>query len=274
MEAFLQFAFLRHAVFAALLSAVACGVIGTLVVVNRLSSLAGGIAHACFGGLGLAFLAGFDPVAGALVFGLASSVGIGTVTLRAPERADAAVAAMWAVGMALGLVFVKLAPGYAPDLLSYLFGSILAVSAGDLWFLAGAGLVVLLFVAGLFKELRAISYDPEYARTRGLPTGMLYIALLCVTGCVVVALMRSVGLIMVIAMLSIPPSIARIYTRSLGWMMALSSVLSALFGITGIALSWWLDIPAGAAIILSAAAGYALASVTSRLGRRKSIQAG
>jgi zinc transport system permease protein len=269
MEAFLQFAFLRHAVLAAVLSAVACGVVGTLVVVNRLSSLAGGIAHACFGGLGLAFLAGFDPVLGALAFGLASSVGIGTVTLRAPQRADAAVAAMWAVGMALGLVFVKLAPGYAPDLLSYLFGSILAVSPGDLWFLAAAGLIVLLFVTGLYKELRAISFDPGYARTRGLPVGALYIALLCVTGCAVVALMRTVGLIMVIAMLSIPPSIARIYCRSLGWMMVLSSALCALFGIAGIALAWWLDIPAGAAIILSAAAGYALTSCVSALRHRK-----
>lgn len=259
IEALQQYAFLQNALAAILLGSIACGIVGSLVVVNRLSSLAGGVAHACFGGLGLAFLLGVPPTAGALAFGLASALGIGAASTRWRESADAAIAAIWAGGMALGLVFVQLSPGYAPDLMSYLFGSILAVPSGDLALFAAVDAGVLAFVLVLYRSLVTVSFDPEFGRTRGLRADSIFLVFLCLVGVTIVLLMRAVGLLLVIALLAIPPSTARIFVRRLPSMMALSCLLTAAEGIAGLAIAWELNIPAGAAIILVAGVVYVLA---------------
>lgn len=260
LEALAQYGFLQNALAAILLGSIACGIVGTLVVVNRLSSLAGGVAHACFGGLGLAFLVGAPPTAGALLFGLASSLGIGAASSRWRESADSAIAAIWAGGMAMGLVFIQLAPGYAPDLMSYLFGSILAVPRGDLVLFAAVDALVLVFVVVTYRSLVAVSFDPEFARTRGLKTDMVFLAFLCLVGITIVLLMRAVGLLLVIALLTIPPSTARLFVRRLPAMMLLSCTLTAAEGVAGLAAAWSLDIPAGASIILVAGVVYLLSA--------------
>jgi len=263
-----HYVFLQNAVAVLVLGSVVCGVVGTLVVVNRLSTLAGGVAHACFGGVGLSYLLGAPPAAGALAFGLASALGIGAVSARWRDASDAAIAAIWAGGMALGLIFIQLAPGYAPDLMSYLFGSVLAVPRADLALFVAVDAIVLAFVVILYRSLVAASFDPEFGRTRGMKSDAIFLAFLCLVGVSVVLLMRAVGLLLVIALLAIPPSTVRIFVHRLPALMAVSCLLTALEGIAGLVLAWELDIPAGASIILVAGVVYVAAAGLGRRGRR------
>ena len=250
VEALVRYTFLQHAFAAALLGAVAAGLVGTLVSVNRMSSLAGSVAHASFGGLGLAYAAAIPHLLGALLFSLLSAVGIGVISLRYRDRADTAIAAFWAIGMATGLVLIKLAGGYAGDLMSYLFGSIMAVPGRDLLLMALLDVLVILFVAGFFRELVAISYDPEFSRVQGIRVNLLFMMFLCVVALTVVMLIRVVGLIMVIAMLTIPPAIARMFIHRMGRMMVTSAAIAAALSIGGLVLSWYTGLQGGAVIIL------------------------
>jgi zinc transport system permease protein len=256
VEALIQYTFLQNAFAAALLGALAAGLVGTLVSVNRMSSLAGSVAHASFGGLGLAYAASFPHLLGALLFSLVSALGIGVISLRYRERADTAIAAFWALGMAAGLVLIKLSGGYAVDLMSYLFGSIMAVPGRDLLLMALLDVVVLLFVTGFFGELVAISYDSEFSRVQGIRVGLLFMMFLCVVALTVVMLIRVVGLIMVIAMLTIPPAIARMFVGRMGRMMVVSAVIASVLSVAGLTLAWYTGLQGGPMIILLSGAVY------------------
>ncbi|MBN1433916.1 metal ABC transporter permease [Candidatus Fermentibacterales bacterium] len=262
-------AFMQNAIAAAMLGSIACGVVGTLVVVNRMSALTGSIAHAAFGGLGLSYLVGIHPLAGAALFSLGSGLGIGAISSCNPKRSDTVIAAFWAIGMALGLVFIRLAPGYAVDLMSYLFGSILSVTRSDLLLMASLDVVILALVGALFRRLVAVSYDPEFARANGLRVRALFMLMVCLTALSVVMLVRIAGLIMVIAMMTIPASVARLFLRTVRAMMILSVALSAAFMLAGLALAWVLDLPTGAVIILVSGLVYFLALLAARTGRAR-----
>ncbi|MDA8127062.1 MAG: metal ABC transporter permease [Deltaproteobacteria bacterium] len=261
----LQLEFVRNALIAGVLVSIVCGVIGTLVVVNRIVFLAGGIAHAAYGGIGLAFFMGWPYAVGTTGVALLSAGVMASVTLKARHRADAAVGVIWAVGMAAGVILLDLTPGYNVDLMSYLFGSILAVPAADLWQMAVAGSLVLLVVGWYYNDFLAMSYDDEFARLRNVPVTFLHFLLLAMVALTVVMIIRVVGLILVIALLTIPPFIAERFTGSLRAMMALSALLSGLFTVTGLWLSYLLDLTSGATIILVAAAGFFLAELWQRL---------
>lgn len=260
-----SYTFMQNALAVSLLASVAAGVIGTLISVNRMSALAGSIAHASFGGLGLAYVAGFDPLLGAMGMAVASSLGIAAVSSRGKRRTGTAMAAVWATGMAAGLILIKLSGTYAADLMSWLFGSLLAVSSTDILYAGILNGVVLLLVIAFYKEFLAVSYDPEFSRLQGVPVTLFRVVFLVMTALTAVLLMRITGLIMVIAMLAIPPAIAEMFTGSLWKMMVLSSVLAALFNISGLIASWRLDLPPGAVIILIAATFYTAALVIERL---------
>lgn len=251
--------FMRNALIAGILVSVACGVIGTLVVLNRIVFLSGGIAHAAYGGVGLAYYLGIDPVIGAVVFSLVAALGMGVVQRKTRQRADTLIGVMWAVGMAFGIIFINLSPGYKADLMSYLFGSILAVSHLDLWvMLAVAALVVLL--AGLFyKDFLAISFDEIFARVRNLPVDALYLMMIAMIGLTVVVAMRVVGLIMIIALLTIPPAIANLFLKSMWKIMLIATGLSVFFTVTGLLLSYYFNFTSGATIILVAGVAYLIA---------------
>ena len=267
----LQLEFVRNAVMAGLLVSLVCGVIGTLVVVNRIVFLAGGIAHAAYGGIGLAFFMGWPYMAGTLGFSLCSAGVMAAVTLKAKHRADAMVGIIWAVGMAVGVILLDLTPGYNADLMSYLFGSILAAPASDLWQMGLMAILVIAVVVYYYHDFLAMSYDDEFARLRGVPVTFLYCLLLGMIAVTVVMIIRVVGLILVIALLTIPPFIAEKFTGSLKTMMAVSSVLSALFTLIGLWLSYLLNLTSGATIILVAAAGFIIATLWERWkGRRSS----
>lgn len=257
--------FFQHALLAALLASAACGVMGSLVVVNRLVFLAGGVAHAAYGGVGLAFALGAAVLPTALGFAVAAAMAMAWVALHCRERSDTLVGVMWAGGMACGILLIDLTPGYHVDLMSYLFGSLLTVPAGDLWIMLGLDALILALVGGLYRPLLTMSFDPEFARSRGVPvTALTYLLMALVAGCVVLTV-RVVGLILVIALLTIPPALAERATSTLAGMMALASVLAAGFCLAGLALAYMLDVTSGASIIAVAVAAYAAAMMAGAL---------
>lgn len=250
----LQYEFMRNALLAGLLASIACGLIGTLVVVNRLVFLSGGIAHAAYGGIGLAFFFGLPYILGTLGFSLLAAVVMAAVTLKAKHRSDTVIGVVWAVGMALGVILLDLTPGYNVDLMSYLFGSILTVPVSDLWQMLILSGVIVFIVGFYYNDFLALSYDEEFAQLRGVPVRLLHYVLLAMVALSVVMIIRVVGLILVIALLTIPPYMAEKYSRSLYMMMVLSVLLSVICTTLGLWLSYTFNLTSGATIIMVAAA--------------------
>jgi zinc transport system permease protein len=247
---------MRNALLAGILVSICCGVLGTLVVVNRIVFISGGIAHAAYGGIGIAIYSGIPPLIGASLFSLGVSVVMGIVSVRDKHRADTMIGVMWALGMALGIILIDLAPGYQVDLMSYLFGSIMTVHGTDLWFMALLDGAILVIVFFFYKEFLAMSYDEEFSFVVGIPVKVLYLILLAMISLSVVATIRIVGLILVIALLTIPPFIAEKFTNSLGKMMVLSTLLSVLFTLLGLSFSYRYDLTSGATIIMVAGTAF------------------
>ena len=266
-----SYGFMRNALLAGVLVSIACGIIGTLVVLNRIVFISGGIAHAAYGGVGIAYFLGADPVLGAVGFSLLSSLAMGLVHRKEGQRADTIIGVMWAIGMAIGIIFLSLSPGYKADLMSYLFGSILAVSTMDLWLMAGIALLSLVFMLLFYRQLLALSFDQTFATVRNVPVGPLYLAMITLIGLTVVIAMRVVGLIMVIALLTIPPAIANLYLKDMRAIMALSATLSLLFCTIGLIISYVLNFPSGAVIILVAGLAYVLAALIRSLLLRRQV---
>ena len=248
----LQYEFMQNALIAGLLAAIACGIVGVYVVVKRLVFISGGIAHASFGGIGLGYFLGINPVLGAMFFAIASALGMGLVTKRTKLSEDTAIGIMWAMGMALGIIFIGLSPGYTPDLFSYLFGSILTVPTFDLILMLILDVIIIATVLLLYKEFLLLSFDEEFSTVAGAPTQRLYLLLLCLIALTVVVLIRVVGIILVIALLTIPAALARQFTHNLKKMMLLSILAGAVFTFSGLWLSYLLDLASGATIILVA----------------------
>jgi zinc transport system permease protein len=251
-----QYEFMRNAMTAGLLTSVICGVIGTLVVVNRLVFLSGGIAHAAYGGIGIAFFFGLPYMASTLGFSLAAAMAMAAVTLKAKHRSDTIIGVLWALGMAVGVILLDLTPGYHADLMSYLFGSILTVPTADLWMMLVVAVANISVAAYFYNDYLAMSYDEEFARIRGVPVKGLYFLLIGLLAVSIVMIIQVVGLILVIALLTIPPYIAEKYAQSMMRMMVLSSILSVIFTVTGLYLAFSFDLTSGAAIILVAGAGF------------------
>lgn len=269
----LQFSFFQNAVLGGLMVGVSCGIVGTLVVVNRLVFLSGGMAHTAYGGIGLAFFLGLPYMAGTVGFTIAAAMIVAVLTLKARHRSDTVIGVVWAFGMALGVILIDLTPGYHVDLMGYLFGSILTVSRTELLQMGVMGVVVMALVGFYYTDFLAMSYDPEFARLRGIPVTTLYILLLCMIALSVVMIIRVVGLILVMALLTIPPAISEKHVKSLWMMMVVSALLSCLFILTGLSLSYALNLTSGATIILVSAAGYLIAEVADRVvGKMRSIQ--
>jgi len=268
-ETMFSYDFMRNAVLAGILVSIACGIVGTLVVLNRIVFLSGGIAHAAYGGIGLAFFLRIDPVIGAITFSTLSSLVMGWVQRKTRQRADTLIGVMWAVGMALGIIFINLSPGYKADLMSYLFGSILAVSTVDIWLMLGVSILIIVMVSVFYRLLLAISFDETFARVRNIPVDALYMGMIITIGLTVVVAMRVVGLIMIIALLTIPPAIATLFLKSMWKIMLLASGLSVLFTMIGLLVSYSLNLTSGAAIILVAGLAYFLALTFRSLARRR-----
>ena len=252
-----NFPFLRNALFAGLLSSLLFGILGSVVTVRRIGSLAGAVSHAVLGGIGLALylssslIPGFPPMAGALIFAVLSAVVIGLVSLKAKQREDTVINAIWVIGMSIGLIFLAKTPGYA-DPSTWLFGNILLISNRDLIFMAVLDVVVLTLARLFYAQIEASSFDEEFARTRGVPVDKIFLLLLGLTAVAIVLLQTFVGIVMVIAMLTLPAGCAGVFSRSLGSMMLASCLFSALFSVGGLVSGWFLDLPIGAMTVIIA----------------------
>jgi len=261
----LQFEFMQNALIAGLLASVICGVMGTMVVVNRIVFLSGGIAHAAFGGIGLAFFFGWPYLVGTIGFSVIAALVMAIVTLKAKHRADTIIGVIWAIGMAIGILLLDLTPGYNVDLMSYLFGSILAVPDTDIWLMVGVGAVILAAVIYFYHDYLALSYDEEFAQIRGVKVKTLYILMIVLLALGIVMVIQVVGLILVIALLTIPPYIAEKFSKSLFQMMILSSMLGAFFTVSGLWFSYEFNLTSGASIILVAGIGFLISLGVERL---------
>lgn len=268
MNELLSYGFMRNALLAGVLVSLASGVIGTLVVLKRMVFISGGVAHSAYGGVGLAFYLGVNPVLGALTFSLMASFLMGYIQQKTRQRQDTLIGVMWAIGMAIGITFADLTPGYKADLMSYLFGSILAVTKTDLLLMLAVDILVISLVLLFYKELQAAAFDETFARVRNLPVDLLYILLIAMIGLSVVMLMRVVGLIMIIALLTVPAAIGALYLKNMKHIMWLATGLSLIFTIGGLLVSYYYNLSSGATIILISGGFYLVALALHRYCQR------
>lgn len=267
--------FLRLALYVGALASLAFGIIGTYVVTRRISYLAGAIAHCVFGGIGAGLylqtvvgLKWFDPIYGAFASAILAAVIIGMVSLYSAQREDTVIGALWAVGMAAGLLFVDLTPGYF-DISSYLFGDILLLTQRDVWMVAVLDVVILALSIYFYNTLLAVCFDDEFAKLRGIPVGPFFILLLCLTALTVVLLVRMVGIVMVIALLTLPAAVAGHFARRLWQMMILAVLFCMAFTWSGLALSYTYNLSSGPTIIAIAGIMYLTVLIISRNWKKK-----
>jgi zinc transport system permease protein len=258
-----QHSFLQYALVTGLLASIACGVIGTYVIVRNISYIAGGISHTVLGGIGAALyfktVHGWNwinPIYGAVLSALVAAMIIGVVSLKAKQSTDTVISALWAVGMAGGILFISQTPGYSSDLMSYLFGNILMVNESDLYLLTVLDCIIVLIGLGCYNQFLAVCFDDEFAKVRGLRVDFYFLLLLGLTALTIVLLVTVVGLVMVIALLTLPIAIAGLFSSTLWRMMLLSALFSALFTTGGLVMSYIPDYPPGATTIILAGATY------------------
>jgi zinc transport system permease protein len=255
------YGFFRNAFLAALLMSVACGIVGTYIVSRRMVFISGGITHASFGGVGLGYFLGVPPLAGAAVFAVLAALATENLTRRKIIRNDSIIAIMWSLGMATGIIFVYLTPGYAPNLMSFLFGSIITVNSTDLWLMLALSLVVTGFFAIFYWPILYVSFDEQFARTRGIPVMLLNYVLIILVALTIVLSIRIAGIILVLSILTIPQNIANLFTNRFSSIMIASVVIGFLGSFLGLLISYYMDIPSGACIIFTLVILYLAARV-------------
>lgn len=260
LDALLHYNFLQNALLGAILASIACGIIGTLVVEKKLVMMAGGIAHASFGGIGLGYLLKFSPIIGALFFSVISSLGISTIEAKTKTNTDLLIGMFWSFGMALGIIFISFVPGYPPDMTSYLFGDILTISHLDLIFIGLLDIIIVFFLITLFDYFKAFLFDEEFIKVLGINTKLINYLLYILIAFTVVILIRLVGIILVLALLATPPAIAKQFTYNLKKIILISIALGIVFCTFGLWLSYYLDIASGASIILVAVTSFFVTS--------------
>lgn len=264
IEILFSYNFMENALMAAILSSVVCGIIGTIIVEKKLVSMSGGIAHVSFGGIGLGYLLGIEPIIGGLVFSVFASIGISTINRKTNTNSDALIGMFWSVGMALGILFIALTPGYPPDMTSYLFGDILTVSSVYIKIMIILSLIILISIVSIFNYWKAYLFDEEFVQVLGINTIFLECFLFVLIALSIVVLIKVVGIILSIALLTIPPAIAKLFTYNIKNIMLLSTLLGIVFNVFGLVISYQYNIPSGATIILLSVIGYFVAIVLSK----------
>ncbi len=247
----LSYTFIQNALLAGILVSVITGIIGTLIVVNKMVFLSGGIAHSAYGGIGIAIFFGLPMLLSTSLFCVAVTIIIAMASYKQRENLDMLIGLTWAVGMSLGIILVDLTPGYQSDLMSYLFGSLLAVTREDLYYMAALLVMVLVIVFTFYRDIVAVSYDSEYANLRGVKTKFFYTLILILSSLTIVISIKVVGLILVIALLTIPIYIASFLCKHLYSMMISAALLSMLFTIIGLVVSYNFDLSSGPSIIMT-----------------------
>jgi zinc transport system permease protein len=258
-----QYDFFTNALLAALLTSISCGIIGSYVVARRMVFIGGGITHASFGGIGIAYFLGINPMLGAAVFAVLSAMGINWFTNRGNLRQDSSIAIWWSLGMAVGIIFIALTPGYAPNLMSFLFGSILTVSGTDLVFMGIISVLTATVFLLFFKTIMIISFDEEFAKARNLPVKTFDYFLIILSALAIVASIRVSGVILVLSLLTLPQATANIFTKKFRYINVASVVIGFVAMLSGLITSYYTNLPSGATIILVLTLFFALGKIIS-----------
>lgn len=258
---FLQYLFFRHALLAVVLISAAAAMIGTYIITRRLVAISGGITHACFGGLGLGYFLGVSPVMMAALFAVASSVGVEWMSSRFRLRSDSAIAVVWAIGMAVGVLFVFLTPGYVPELNAFLFGNILTVTEGDLWVFAGFTALLIAFYACFYRQIVACAFDSDFARVMHLPVRFITYSMTVLVALCIVLTIRLVGVMLLMSMLSLPIMTAEVFLHRFRPLMLASVAISVVSGVAGLVMGVYIDVPGSALIVLTMVAIFILAKI-------------
>jgi len=258
IQALFEYQFMQNAFIASILASIVCGIIGVIVVEKKLVMMSGGIAHTAYGGVGLGYLLGFEPIIGAFLFSISASLGIGAIKRRGGVQSDVIIALFWSLGMSLGIVFIALMPGYPPDLNSYLFGNILSVTKMDLHLMIILSFIVVFIVIALFHDWKAYLFDEEFASIIGIKTAFLDYLLLVLIAMTVVVLIRVAGIILVLALLTAPPAMASLFTKKLETRMIIAVIMGMFFCISGLWISYQFNIASGACIVIVSVVCYFL----------------
>jgi len=261
LNALFQYQFLQNAVVAALLASVLCGIMGVMITEKKIVMMSGGIAHTAYAGIGLGFFLGFEPIWGALGVAIAAALGVSTIQKRTESNGDVVMALFWSMGMSMGILFIAFTPGYPPDMASYLFGNILAVLRSDLLFMGALTTIVVLIITGFFQFWKAFLFDQEFASLQGINVVLMEYILLILVAMTVVVLIRIVGIILILALLTAPPITARFFTSDFKKLMLLSVSLAAGCCMVGLWISYALNIASGASIVLLSGVVYLLAAI-------------
>jgi len=260
-----NYEFFTNAVLVALLASISCGITGTYIVTRRIVFMSGGLTHASFGGIGIGYFLGINPVLGAAVFAVISALGIEYFTKKAALRNDSVIAMFWAFGMATGIIFIYITPGYAPDLMSYLFGNILTVSASDILFMAIISVVIMLFFFFFIEVILFVSFDEEFALVKKIPGRLFSYILIVLVALTVVVNIKVIGIILVLSLLTIPQNIANTFTRNYRKII----IYSILFGFAGIMAglsgAYYLNIPSGASIVFVLVVMFTIVKIVQRI---------
>ncbi|MDX9845643.1 MAG: metal ABC transporter permease [Tenuifilaceae bacterium] len=258
---FFQYQFVINAFWAAFLISIAAGLVGSFIVARRLVFLSGGITHASFGGIGIAYYLGVNPIAGAALFAVLSAFGVEALSQRMAVREDSAIGILWSVGMAIGIFFIYLTPGYSPNLMTFLFGSILTVSTADIWLLSALVVVMVAFFLLFYRAILFIAFDPDFAKTQQIPVKTFSYILKGFLALTIVLSIRMVGIILLISLLTIPPSTANLFTKRFYRIIFLSMAIGFVGAVGGLVLSYNMNVPSGATIIMVLVAIFALAKL-------------
>ncbi|MDY5813231.1 MAG: metal ABC transporter permease [Bacteroides sp.] len=261
----LQYTFFQHALLGSLLASIACGIIGTYIVTRRLVFISGGITHASFGGIGLGFFAGIPPLLTAAVFSVFSAFGVEWFSKQRDMREDSAIAVFWTLGMALGVIFSFLSPGFAPDLSAYLFGNILTITTDDLWVLFILSIVMGAFFCIYLRPIVCIAFDREFARSQRIPVKRFEYILMFFIALTIVACLRMVGIVLVISLLTIPQMTANLFTYSFKRIIYLSIGFAFLGCLGGLLISYHWKVPSGASIIFFSILIYLVCKLTKQM---------
>ncbi len=245
----LEYAFFQNAIIGSLLASILCGIVGTYIVTRRLVFISGGLTHASFGGIGLGVFLGLNPVISAMVFATASALGVQWMSNRGDVREDSAIAMFWTLGMSVGIIFSFLTPGFMSDLTSYLFGSILTVGSGDVWLLAVLTLIVSLIFIFFYRQILSVAFDRIFAHSQHLPVNLIEYGMMVIIALTIVAVLRLVGIVLAISLLTIPQMTANLLTHSYKRMIFISILFGWIDCLCGLFASYWLNVPSGASII-------------------------
>ena len=243
--------FFQKAFISAVLASISCGIVGSYIVSRRIVFISGGITHASFGGIGLAFFLGFNPLLGAVIFAVLSALGIQFFTQKGNVREDSSIAIWWSLGMALGVIFTFITPGYTPNLMSYLFGNILTVSISEIWLMLSLDILVVLFFGIYYRKILYVAFDEEFAKAAQIPVALFNYILIVIIALTVVFNIRVVGIILILSLLTLPQATANLFTNNFKILILLSTLFAFIGTMAGLLISYFADIPSGATIIFT-----------------------